>query len=55
MKISKQEIILELNMLLIGSCNCLTKTPEVEYHKDYCKYKRIKKLIFLLEECEEIT
>lgn len=25
----------------IGSCNCLTKTPEVEYHKDDCNYKAI--------------
>jgi len=26
---------------LIGSCNCLTKTPEVKYHKKGCKYRLI--------------
>jgi len=28
---------LDLNM--IGSCNCLTKSPEVEYHDESCRYR----------------
>lgn len=25
----------------VGSCNCLTKTPEVKFHKPGCKYRLI--------------
>ena len=39
------ELIIDLQKLCISSCDCMTKTPEIEYHKDYCMYKKIQKLI----------
>lgn len=39
----------ELMKATIGSCNCLTKTPDSDYHKDDCNYKvisnKLKKLL----------
>lgn len=26
---------------LVGSCNCLTKSPDIQYHKRGCKYRLI--------------
>lgn len=26
---------------IIGSCNCLTKTPDIKFHKKGCKYRLI--------------
>lgn len=23
----------------VGSCSCLTKTPDYKYHRDYCGYR----------------
>jgi hypothetical protein len=28
-----------LRKLTVGSCSCLTKTPEIEHHEDTCRYK----------------
>lgn len=25
----------------IASCNCMTKSPEEQYHKDDCRYKKL--------------
>lgn len=30
-----------LNSLQIGACTCLTKTPDIQYHKDGCHYKKL--------------
>lgn len=29
----------KLNRHLVGKCNCLTKTPEIEYHDELCYYR----------------
>jgi hypothetical protein len=26
---------------MIGTCTCLTKTPDIQYHDDSCLYKRL--------------
>ena len=33
----------EIMKSMVGSCNCLTKTPDSEYHKDDCNYKSLNK------------
>lgn len=33
------ELALQLNIASIGSCNCLTKTPNWEFHAESCQYK----------------
>jgi hypothetical protein len=27
---------------MVGSCTCMTKTPEIEYHKETCKYRMLR-------------
>lgn len=34
-----------LNICLVGSCKCMTKTPEVEYHKEWCPYRKIQEVL----------
>lgn len=29
---------------MIGSCTCLTKTPEAGYHKENCRYRLLKEV-----------
>ena len=38
-----------LSKCLISSCSCVTKSPEVEFHKPYCLYRRIKEIINFLD------
>lgn len=33
------QIKLNLNTILIGSCNCFAKTPDFEYHDELCYYR----------------
>lgn len=30
-----------MNKSIIGSCDCLTKTPDYTFHNEYCKYRLI--------------
>ena len=34
----------------VGSCNCMTKTPKVEHHKTWCRYRKLESAIDLFEE-----
>lgn len=34
-----------LKMMLVGSCSCLTKTPEVRFHDEYCRYRIISEAL----------
>ena len=40
---------LDINLRMVGSCTCMTKTPELKYHADSCYFK---KLGVRLEEVE---
>ena len=40
-----KELVDSLEKLKIGSCTCLTKTPDVEYHSDECRYRIICQII----------
>lgn len=35
----------DLKMMLVGSCSCLTKTPEVRFHDEYCRYRIISEAL----------
>lgn len=37
-------IAMSLTRLTVGSCNCLTKTHEPEYHRENCHYRMISEL-----------
>lgn len=41
------------NPELIGSCDCLTKTPEVQHHKPGCKYRLISERDAAIAERDE--
>ena len=32
---------IKLSRYLVGKCNCLTKTPEIQYHDELCYYRLI--------------
>lgn len=34
----------DIETLQIGSCNCLTKSPELKYHSTHCFYKKLKEI-----------
>lgn len=40
---------LALNMACVASCNCMTKTPEPEFHAESCHYKMYRSALNLLE------
>lgn len=45
------DVLRKLDYLSIASCSCLTKTPDIEFHSDTCRYKilqEIKKQILQL-------
>lgn len=42
-------LLRELGKASVGSCNCLTKTPDSSYHKEGCRYRAIDKAMQLLE------
>ena len=35
------QICYDVILFTSSSCSCLTKTPEPEYHKDHCQYKKL--------------
>lgn len=34
-----EALILKLRMAQNGSCSCMTKTPEVSFHAEACRYR----------------
>lgn len=30
-----------MNLSIVGSCTCLTKTPDIKFHKADCRYRLI--------------
>jgi hypothetical protein len=39
-----KDILVKINTLKIASCNCLTKTPDVLYHNEKCRYRILSEL-----------
>ena len=42
----------KLQLISIGSCDCLTKTPDIEYHDKFCRYRLITEAIRYIEKLE---
>lgn len=40
----------QIRKMQIGSCNCLTKTPDLQYHKGWCKYRKLGNAIETFEK-----
>ena len=36
---STGQLIAECHVALLNSCDCLTKTPDVQYHAVHCRYR----------------
>lgn len=47
-------LIERLHLATIGSCNCLTKTPEVAYHRTTCTYRVLKEVIAREEGIDQV-
>jgi hypothetical protein len=45
-----KDLSVKLAVAEVGSCTCLTKTPEVQYHKEHCVYRKIAEALLLLDE-----
>lgn len=46
-------ILKNLRKAKLNSCNCATKTPEIEYHREDCLYRVLREAeiyIMLMEE-----
>ena len=41
-----------LLQMMTASCNCLTKTPIVEYHSPACRYRQLDEVVAYIEELE---
>ena len=42
-----KDLLERITTATISSCNCGTKTPDVNYHKETCRYR-------VLEECYRV-
>lgn len=40
-EVERKRILDLITPLLFGSCTCMTKTPEVEFHEAQCHYRRV--------------
>ena len=43
METNENDKIKELISEMVGSCTCMTKTPDPEYHREDCKYAILRK------------
>jgi hypothetical protein len=41
-----------LLQMMTASCNCLTKTPVVEYHSPACVYRQLDEALAYIQELE---
>jgi hypothetical protein len=41
-----------LLQMMVASCNCLTKTPVVEYHSPACRYRQLDEAVAYIEKLE---
>jgi hypothetical protein len=41
-----------LTDMMVASCNCLTKTPVVEYHSPACQYRQLNEALEYIETLE---
>ena len=39
------QLVMGIDIACIASCNCLTKTPDIAYHSDSCRYKELAGLL----------
>jgi hypothetical protein len=49
------DLKLRLELAMVGSCNCLTKTHDPKYHNENCKYKAISDGLSEIERLESIS
>lgn len=48
-----QEMAIELEKACIGSCECLTKTPDPQYHSETCRYKGYRTVLTKYRQLNE--
>lgn len=42
-----------LEYMMISSCNCLTKTPDPQYHVTGCRYRQLRETLKYIEQLED--
>jgi len=45
-----KDVFHKLELACIASCKCMTKTPDPQYHEEFCNYRLIKEAQALLQE-----
>lgn len=46
------DLKIKLHEMQIGSCTCLTKTPELKYHAEDCRYRVSAEILAYVEKLE---
>lgn len=44
-----------LDALPRAGCTCMTKTPELRYHREDCSYRRFAESLFLAQPASEVA
>jgi hypothetical protein len=45
-----KEALINLHIATVGSCSCITKTPDPKYHSELCRYKQLISIINQLQQ-----
>lgn len=46
-------IIRKIDQASIASCSCLTKTPEIEFHSETCRYRILQEIKLDIEKLQK--
>jgi hypothetical protein len=49
----EKDIKANLQRMMIGSCSCMTKTPDDSYHYVDCKYRQLNEAYYYIVELED--
>lgn len=44
MKPMYNDLLGKIDRLTVASCSCFVKTPDIEFHKENCKYRMISEI-----------
>jgi hypothetical protein len=54
-EIAAIEDVATLIGMIVASCNCMTKTPEVAYHSEGCRYRLVCERLEEVREQQEFA
>jgi hypothetical protein len=53
MKVDPKDVKYNLQRMVVASCTCLTKTPDLHYHGPECNYRQYKEILSYIEHLED--